>query len=307
MFDLGSADVMPRPIQRSPLARTLAQSSEFTRALRCAGQDVMVLDRMQDMVVLRRRIWGMLIAMINRADLVAPARLLEILQEEGLRRTPVILSPERPVSDLARLGALPLMTPASVGQLDILPCRDAQRAGLEQKWRNRLVHAEGSSLRITRQNMPLKYDHWLLQADAAQQVKRRYRSWPAALTLAYAKANRGCAKLFEAHEGRETVAGILVLTHGDGATYHIAHSLDRGRALSAHNLLIWQAMNWLADKGIRQLDLGVLNTEDASGLARFKLGTGARVERLGGTWVYWPPLGRRLAPLAALDRKLMGI
>ncbi|ABF63655.1 hypothetical protein TM1040_0922 [Ruegeria sp. TM1040] len=306
MFDLGSTPAMPRPIQRSASLRTLAQSPEFSRALNLVGQTPLHLDRLQDMLVLRRKFWGVEVAMVNRAELPKPLRLLEILQEEGLRRTPVLLSPEHPVPELGRLGALPLMTPASVGLLDILADRTAQRDRLAQKWRNRLSHAEAQALRVTRQNMPIAPDHWILRADAAQQQKRRYRSWPAALTLAYAQANRGSAKLFEAHEGRETVAGILVLTHGEGATYHIAHSTERGRRLSAHNLLMWNAMDWLAAKGIRRLDLGVINTEDASGLARFKLGTGARLSQLGGTWLYWPPLGRRLAPLAALDRRLMG-
>ncbi|TNJ44025.1 GNAT family N-acetyltransferase [Phaeobacter sp. B1627] len=306
MFDLAASDAMPRTTHRSSLIPALAQSPHFVAALRHAGQAPLLLDRLQDMVVLRRTICGLPCAMVNRADLVKPARLLEILQEEGLRRTPVILSPERPVPELARLGALPLMTPASVGTLAIHQNREDRRAGLEQKWRNRLSHAESQALRITRRNMPLSPDHWLLRADAAQQRRRRYRSWPVALTLAYAEANPGCAKLFEAFDDHERVAGILVLTHGEGATYHIAHSTERGKDLSAHNLLMWTAMDWLASKGIRQLDLGVINTEDAAGLARFKLGTGATVETLGGTWLFWPPLGRCLAPLASIDLNLMG-
>ncbi len=306
MFDLGSADVMPRPQSGAARIRALPQTSEFTAALRLAGQEPMVIPRLRDTVVLRRRIWGLPLAMINRGDFAKPARSLEILQEEGLQRTPVILSPDRPVPELARLGALPLMTPASVGRLALDPDRIACRAGLEQKWRNRLAHAEAQSLRLRRQDMPIKPVHWILQADAAQQRNRRYRSWPAALTLAYAQANPGCAQLFEAQEGRETVAGMLIFTHGDGATYHIAHTTARGKALSAHNLLLWSAMEWLVSQGVRQLDLGVLNTEDAAGLARFKLGTGASVERLGGTWLFWPPLGRKLAPLASLDLRWMG-
>ncbi|OIQ23118.1 MAG: GNAT family N-acetyltransferase [Alphaproteobacteria bacterium MedPE-SWcel] len=306
MFDLAATDAMPRTAQRSTLIPALPQSPQFVAALRHSGQSPLLLNRLQDMVVLRRTIGGLPLAMVNRADLVKPARLLEILQEEGLRRTPVILSPERPVPDLARLGALPLMTPASVATLAIAQDSEARRAGLEQKWRNRLCHAESQSLRVTNRTMPLSPDHWLFLADAAQQRRRRYRSWPVALTLAYAQANPGCAQLFEAFDDLERVAAILVLTHGDGATYHIAHTTDRGKALSAHNLLMWSAMGWLASKGIRQLDLGVVNTEDAAGLARFKIGTGATVERLGGTWVFWPPLGRWLAPLAAIDLNLMG-
>ena len=266
----------------------------------------MTLDRMQDMVVLRRKLWNrMPVAMVNRAELTKPARLLEILQEEGLKRTPVILSPETPTPELARLGAIPLMTPASVGVLNLEGRSEDRRQRLNQKWRNRLNAAEAHDLRITRQNMPQDMDHWLVTADAELQKTRGYKSWPTGLTLAYAQANPGQAKLFQAFEGTNAVAAMLILTHGEAATYHIAHTTERGKALNAHNLLMWNAMEWLAAKGTRQLDLGVINTEDAEGLARFKLGTGAELQRLGGTWLYWPPFGRRLAPLASWDLALM--
>ncbi|NIZ15611.1 GNAT family N-acetyltransferase [Phaeobacter sp. HF9A] len=302
MFDHGATDaILPRLDTES----ALAQSTEFANALRLAGQAPLMLKSEQNLLVLRRSFWRFPVAMINRAEMPAPAQLFQALHEAGLRRTPIILSPNHRVPELAKLGAVPLMSPASIALLRLQKDATARRAMLAQKWRNRLHHGEAQSLRVTRQNLPLSAGHWLLRADAAQQEARGYQAWPVALTLAYAQANRGCAKLFEARDGNDIVAGVLLLTHGDGATYHVAHTTDRGKALSAHNLLMWRAMEWLAAKGIRQLDLGVINTEDAPGLARFKLGTGAEVKRLGGTWLYWPPLGRSLAPLAALDRTLM--
>lgn len=302
MFDLAP----PRSDLADMALRALPQTQEFAKALIKSGQRPLLLDRMQDMVVLRRRIWGRFnVAMVNRVELSKPARLFEMLQEEGLKQTPILLSPESPMPELARLGALPLMTPASVAQLDLDIPADVQRARLHQKWRNRLVQAENARLKITRQNMPIDASHWLLQADAKLQQKRGYRSWPVPLTLAYAEANPGKAKLFQAFDGPDCVAGILVLTHGQSATYHIAHSLPRGKALNANNLLMWSAIGWLRQKGIKRLDLGLINTEDAEGLARFKLGTGAEISKLGGTWLYWPPLGRRLAPLTRWDLKLM--
>ncbi|PCJ06096.1 MAG: GNAT family N-acetyltransferase [Rhodobacteraceae bacterium] len=306
MFDFMPADVMPRPIQRSIPIRALAQSQEFARALRLRSQPPLILDQLGDTLVMQRRLWGRIdVAMVNRARIAKPLRLLEILQEQGLRRTPVILSPDAPVPELAKHGAVPLMSPAQVAQLDLTPPKEERRAALHQKWRNRLNHAESQNLRVTHQNMPLDPDHWLLQADAKQQGQRGYRNWPVDLTLAYVHENPGKAKLFQAFEGKEVIAAVLILCHGSSASYHISHSTDRGRAVSAHNLLMWQAMNWLAAKEYTQLDLGLINTEDAAGLARFKLGTGAKLHVLGGTWAWWPPLGRLLRPLASLDRGLM--
>lgn len=303
MFDF----IPPTAPIRTDAQASLPQSAEFLRALRATGQSPLVLEGMKDTVVLRQRLWGRLdVAMVNRARFDKPLRLLEMLQEQGLRRTPVILSPETPTPELADLGALPLMAPAHVARLDLSRSPDRRRAALHQKWRNRLTHAEGQALRLTRQTMPVDPNHWLFQADQAQQRQRGYRSWPLALTLAYGQANTGMAKLFQAFDGKEPVAAILVLRHGRDATYHIAHTTARGKALSAHNLLLWEAMSWLSSKGCQSLDLGLINTEDAPGLARFKLGTGAELHRLGGTWVFWPPMGRLLAPLARLDRRMMG-
>ncbi|WP_264213267.1 GNAT family N-acetyltransferase [Leisingera thetidis] len=286
--------------------RALQQSDEFARALRACGQSPVTLPQLQDMLVLRRRLPGGLpLAMVNRAAIADPAALRAALQDHGLGRTPLILSPETPEPALARSGAVPLMSPAHAALLDLTGGPDQRRAALHQKWRNRLTHGEAQSLRLSRQSLPADPRHWLFQADARQQSGRGYRSWPIGLTLAYAQQNPGKAKLFQAFAGKEPVAAILILLHGTGATYHIAHTTPRGKQLSAQNLLLWHAACWLAAKGIRQFDLGLINTEDAAGLARFKLGTGARLHRLGGTWGWWPPLGRLLRPLAALDRRLM--
>lgn len=306
MFDFMPADVMPRPAQTTAPLRSLAQSPEFARALRFNEQEPLVLNQLSDTLVMRRRVWGRIdVAMVNRAQIDKPLRLLEILQEQGLRRTPVILSPENPTPELAQHGAVPLMSPAQVAKLDLTTSLDDRRAGLHQKWRNRLKHAESQPLRITRQNMPMDPDHWLLKADIQQQSRRGYRNWPTKLTLAYVHENPGKAKLFQAFDGKEVVAAVLILCHGKTASYHISHTTDQGRAVSAHNLLMWHAMNWLASKNYTELDLGLINTEDAAGLARFKLGTGAKLHCLGGTWGYWPPMGRLLRPLASLDRRLM--
>ncbi|KIC20767.1 GNAT family N-acetyltransferase [Leisingera sp. ANG-Vp] len=306
MFDLAHAAAMPRHASSAGHPRAIQQTPEFARALQACGQQPLILDALEETLVLHRRFpGGFGAAMVNRARLHKPLRLLELLQEHGLHRTPVVLSPESPVPDLARCGAVPLMSPAHAALLDLTGDPEQRRAALHQKWRNRLKHGEAQGLRLTRQNLPVAPAHWLFQAEARQQARRRYRSWPIGLTLAYAQVNKGQAKLFQAFDRKEPVAAILILTHGTGATYHIAHTTALGKQLSAHNLLMWEAMSWLASKGISRLDLGLINTEDAPGLARFKLGTGAKLHRLGGTWGYWPPLGRLLRPLAALDRKLM--
>lgn len=282
MFDF--AAIAPLP--------ALQQSPEFAAALTLYGRAPLQLPN--STIALQR---GPLL-MLSRCQTPA-GDLPEILASQ---RRPVLLNPDQPDPDIAQIGAVPLISPATIAELHLT---GDLRSGLHQKWRNRLKHAEAQNLRATRQNMPVDPAHWLLSADAALQKARRYRNWPAALTCAFARANPSHAKLFTAFAGKTPVAGLLLLRHGSVATYHVAHTTARGRHHSAQNLLMWQAMTWAARKGVQRLDLGLISTEDAPGLARFKLGTGARMRQLGGTWLWWPRLGRTLRPLAALDAKLM--
>jgi hypothetical protein len=52
--------------------------------------------------------------------------------------------------------------------------------------------------------------------------------------------------------------------------------------------MLYRAACALREEGVRWLDLGSVNTEDAPGLARFKLGTGAALRRLGHTLLVLP-------------------
>ena len=78
---------------------------------------------------------------------------------------------------------------------------------------------------------------------------------------------------------------MLFLKHGTGATYHVGWTSDAGRKASAHNLILATAATRLAETGVTRLDLGTIDTENAPGLARFKLGSGAKPARTGGTWL----------------------
>lgn len=286
----------------------LVQSPEFQRALKLNGQDYQVLETLGGQLALKKHLFLKFpVAALNMVKIGSVPVLRDALHCAGLLRMPLLINPIKPCPELAQAGAVPLVSPATIARLTLLDSEEERRRNLHQKWRNRLHHGAKQGLKVTRQSMPIKADHWLFQSDRRLSEQRGYKNWPVALTLAFCAANPGQAKLFQAFEGRDPIAGVLVLRHGAAATYHIAQSTERGKKLSAHNLLMWEIMNWLARQGVTQLDLGLVNSEDAGGLARFKLGTGADFHRLGGTWLFWSPLRRGLAPLAALDRKLMGI
>lgn len=289
-----------------PHAIALQQHPTFAAALRACGQEPLLVEGASPLLFLYRRLaCGLPVAMLSRPALndETLAKLPELVKSATLHRTPLIIAPDHPAPGLARLGAVPVMTPATIAELDLTAREDTRLALQHQKWRNRLRHAGRQGLHVTRTPMPSDAGHWLLAADNVQRRARHYRTWPATLTAALARADPCSAPLFTAWKDGERVAGMLFLIHGCGATYHIGHTTPRGKALSAHTLLLWEASCWLAQRDITTLDLGLLDTRTNPGLARFKLGSGATARCLGGTWLWWPPLGRTLAPLARLDAR----
>lgn len=216
------------------------------------------------------------IALISRGPVWLGARPDGRLPGFGaiLGRGLVMCTPE--AGDIA--SGLALMTPAHAAELDLTPPLAALRAGLRQKWRNRLVRAEAAGLSVT-QSRALD---WLLAREAENRAIHRYRGLPEAFLRAYC-ADRTAWRMIAARRGGRILAAGLFLVHGTRATYQIGWSGAEGRRLGAQTLVLWNAACRLSDEGVTAIDLGSVDTVRSPGLARFKLGTGARLVRLGPT------------------------
>lgn len=159
------------------------------------------------------------------------------------------------------------------------------RAGLHQKWRNRLVAAERGTLRVETATRG-KWIDWAVEhydrVRAAKNFAGPSRDFVA--RLAELKAPRETLAVV-ALDRREPVAGALFLRHGPDASYYVAATTPEGKAKHAANLVLWQGIASLKESGVRRLDLGTVDTDRSPGLARFKLGTGAAPLTLAGTYL----------------------
>ncbi len=228
----------------------------------------------------------------------------------------VVVTPD-PVAGqdpLADAPFLRLVTAMTLARLDLTGDAAAQRARLRGKWRNALVRAEASPLRITASPLPPDADHWLLRREAAQACARRYRRLPAAFAVAWARMSPDDTLLVAAHDATGPVAGMLFLRHGTAASYHTGWTSPAGRVAGAHTRLMWEGINRLADMGVTRLELDLIDTHNAPGIARFKLGTGARPVTLGATRIAAPGailvagIGRALSwPAIRTGRQAKGI
>lgn len=204
----------------------------------------------------------------------------------GLHLT--LITPEEPTS--AGLGLAPwrrVMTGYATVMMDLQQTPEALRAGLQRNWRNRLVAAEGSTLKVERMGSNPGQYRWLLDQEDSQRDQRGLAGLPQAFFDHYVQSRQQPAKTFlalRADVGRDRVAGMLFLLHGQAATYQLGWSNEAGRQHRAHHLLLWRGMTELQQRGIRRLDLGGINTARSAGIARFKMSMGGKVEVLAGTY-----------------------
>jgi hypothetical protein len=232
----------------------------------------------------------------NHPTTASPHERLKDIERLRDARVQIInpVSPDDHVMQAA--GYRMIMTPAHDAVLDIALPAHERHAAMHGKWRNRLRSAQPARLNISIRPYVSETDLWLLSTEAKQRRSLRYRGWPTTLTRSFAKSNPAATWIAVASSKNKPVAAMLFLGHEPSITYHLSWANTQGRALNAQNLLLDEAASYFAKLGHSQMNLGLIETEQASGLARFKLGTGAKVRKLGGTWLRLP--GFRRLPLA---------
>jgi hypothetical protein len=186
-----------------------------------------------------------------------------------------------PEDDLSGPGLVPLVTPRHHAIWDLRPEPWVLRAGLHGKWRNMLASGERTGLRFGKNRSGALAT--LLAAEARQRASRGYRALPPAFTQALPQA---ALRVWDWRSSGAVQAAMAFVRHGTSASYHLGWAGPVARAKGVHQAMLWQAAMALRAEGVHWLDLGDVNTEEAPGLARFKLGTGAELRRLGATvWV----------------------
>ncbi|MEO3414250.1 GNAT family N-acetyltransferase [Roseovarius sp. CAU 1744] len=291
----------------------LQQSAQYARALDQMGAHVETwiadagsgpLARIQ---IVRRRFGPLPVSWVPRGPvwLNAPSEAARAEILRGLPRATGtaglwIIAPDHP-ADTHLIRQTPFISPQHVAEIDLGEDAGARMARQHVKWRNRLRHAQRSGLRVSHRRFDPARDNHVIRRETDQQRARSYRALPAAFVDAWASANPRDSRLFTVIHDGAGVAHMLILLHHPVATYHIGWSGDHGRALSAHNLALWEAAAWLARKGYTRFDLGSVDTQNAPGLARFKIGSGAGIRALGPTCLYLPqfPLRRLIRHAAA--------
>lgn len=196
--------------------------------------------------------------------------------------SPDLTDPMHPsMSSLTRV-----LTGYSTVMLDLSQTLTALRAGLHPYWRNRLSAAERSGLKLAELAHDSPELPRVLAEENRQRERRRFYALPLGFIAHYLEeGGAGSALILQAHWQSRPVAAMLFLIHGSSATYQLGWTNPQGRALNAHNLILWGAIERLQQRGILKLDLGGVNTHDLPGISRFKINTGGEVITYAGGYV----------------------
>jgi len=268
----------------SDLALPLTQSEAFERTCSKLGLSTTRISNAGGTCLIQTRKLPLLGAfhLISRGPALSdPAALRPFLGEVcRARKGPLVVNAP---AEALRSGGIKLARGAELAITELIEPSE-MRARLHQKWRNQLKKAEASELVVTDQPLDATRHKWFLNAEAAQQVAQRYKSYPSHFLLAYSAANKGQARVYTALRQGRPIAAMLVLKHGHMATYQAGVTTPEGRAHCAHNLILWQIMCDLQKRRIQRLDLG--RADLSPGLRRFKLGSGANIETLAGSFLF---------------------
>lgn len=196
--------------------------------------------------------------------------------------------PDEPASHtlLRKAGVRQTVTGYSTLVLDLTAEADVLRAGLSGKWRNALVQAEKAGLKVKETRGGEAIERIV---EGYEDLKRRRRfTGPSGETArrlhALARRKRDVLAV-TVLQGSTPLSGALFLGHGQGSTYYMGWTSIDGRDLNAQNFAMWRGILKLKEDGFGFLDLGGIDTRREPGIARFKIGTGARLHRLAGTWM----------------------
>jgi hypothetical protein len=170
--------------------------------------------------------------------------------------------------------------------LDIGLELDALRKRMDGKWRNMLTFSEKKGLQLEIGSDNQCFD-WMMSRYEGLMQEKDFSGPP--IDFLWAMRTRlgdedQLLVLRAMHEG-EAVAGICLARHGAAATYLIGWNGTQGRNLKANQYLLWQAIVYLKQSGLRWFDLGGISEENNPGITAFKLGLNG--ERYGLAGEYW--------------------
>jgi lipid II:glycine glycyltransferase (peptidoglycan interpeptide bridge formation enzyme) len=159
--------------------------------------------------------------------------------------------------------------------VDLRLSEDQLRKSMRSNWRNQLNQGQRSGMLVSADWKGGTAKLFLHRYEIDRKSKKYHgRSIAFMRTeMSLALAYQEMFILWGVKDGK-SIAAILVLIHGQSASYRLGWTTDEGRECHAHNVLLWEAVVILKKHGIAYFDLVGVEPTTAAGLTHFKSGMG---------------------------------
>jgi hypothetical protein len=170
--------------------------------------------------------------------------------------------------------------------INLAKTTDELRCGLDGKWRNQLKKSESYKLELRCGSSDDMFN-WVVKNHQNLQEQKNFCGISNAI-LGELRSNLASSNfliLQALHDGI-ILSSIVVCVHGTSATYLVGCNTEGGRKLYANNFLLWQAILELKKRNCKWLDLGGVDSENTSSIAKFKQGLSGKEYSLIGEYWY---------------------
>ncbi len=159
-------------------------------------------------------------------------------------------------------------------------------SNMKSNWRNKLKKAQKSSLKI--KAVISKSDfYWFLERYELFKKEKNFTGVNKDFLESLYKqmVPKKSMHIFLCEYQQQYIAGIIVVSHGLCCSYMLGWNSDLGRKLSAHNLLLWEAIQKAKSKNKLFFDLGgTLSSPIYKSITEFKQGLNGEQYMLVGEY-----------------------
>ena len=236
--------------------------------------------------IFRAPLW---VAKLTQIEQAAVYGLIRSEFKKSIRHR-LMFMPELPSTQknekfLRAMGFFKIMTGYSSILVDLTLSPDQWLKDMLQRWRYQLNKAHKQNLDIKEAEVDSDAFEDFLESYKVFKKNTKFSGPSAPFLRALCQNMTGHVSFLQAHDENGPIASILVITHGQTATYLAGITTDAGRQKGGHNILLWRVMHDLKAKGVKKLDLGGVNMKGALGVTRFKEGIRKKKYHLLGIYV----------------------
>ena len=235
---------------------------------------------------------------LSLSEKIAANIIAALIQESKKRRwwliqiAPEMKDTENASKYLSDLGLIKQdVAPSASGLVLLEPDEESLIMGFKGKWRNCLRKGQKLGVSITIKEGDSSDLSILFKSYQQLQKAKGFSGLPDNLISALAKqsGNKWQFTFYIAIDNSlteldKTVGMLVVIRHGDTATYIIGSTNDTGRKSQANYILLWKAILHSKEIGCKWFDIGGLNATTPSGIAHFKKGVNSEIYSLIGEW-----------------------